>query len=231
MAEVSSELAHAWAEERTRLEPVMTGAVMRLPFTGDRPRVMLIDTGFKRNIARCLTARGLEVVIAPHNTTMEDVCQLNPDGVLLSNGPGDPESVVGLVRLAQGLIAAHIPLMGICLGHQILGLAVGASTSRLPFGHHGSNHPVREVRTGRVTVTSQNHNFQVDAATLPIESGFYVSHVNLSDGSVEGLAHDHLPVFSVQYHPEAAPGPEDNQYLFDRFAALIEHERSALLVG
>jgi carbamoyl-phosphate synthase small subunit len=231
VAEVSSELAHAWAEERTRLEPMITGAVTRPPFTGDRPRVLLIDTGFKRNIARCLTARGLEVVIAPHNTTMEDVYRLNPDGVLLSNGPGDPESVVGLVRLAQGLIAAHIPLMGICLGHQLLGLAVGASTSRLPFGHHGSNHPVREVRTRRVTVTSQNHNFQVDAATLPIESGFYVSHVNLSDDSVEGLAHDYLPAFSVQYHPEAAPGPEDNQYLFDRFAALIERERSALLVG
>ncbi len=231
VGEVSSEVAHTWAEERRGPEPIIAPAAMRPASTSDRPRVLLIDTGFKRNIARCLAARGLEVVIAPHNTTMEDVYRLHPNGVLLSNGPGDPESVAGLVQLAQGLIAARIPLMGICLGHQIIGLAAGASTSRLPFGHHGSNHPVREVRTGRVTVTSQNHNFQVDAATLPAESGFYVSHVNLSDGSVEGLAHEELPVFSVQYHPEAAPGPEDNQYLFDQFAALIERERSAMLVG
>jgi carbamoyl-phosphate synthase small subunit len=135
------------------------------------------------------------------------------------------------VELAREVMAQRIPLMGICLGHQLLGLAAGARTSRLPFGHHGANHPVREVRTGRVTVTSQNHNFQVDAATLPAASGFYVSHLNLSDGSVEGLAHEELPVFSVQYHPEAAPGLEDNRELFDRFAAMIARERSTLLAG
>ena len=115
--------------------------------------------------------------------------------------------------------------MGICLGHQMLGLAAGARTSRLPFGHHGANHPVREERTGRVTITSQNHNFQVEAASIPAASGFYVSHVNLSDGSVEGLAHETLPVFSVQYHPEAAPGPEDNRYLFDQFAEYARQHR------
>src|SRR5262249_29897596 len=140
-------------------------------------------------------------VIAPHTATMEDVNQLSPNGVLISNGPGDPESVAGLVRLAQDLIDARIPLMGICLGHQLLGLAAGASTSRLPFGHHGSNHPVRRVCPGRAPVTSQNHTFRGAAATTPAESGFYVSHVNLSGGSVEGLAHEDLPVFSVQYHP------------------------------
>jgi carbamoyl-phosphate synthase small subunit len=197
------------------------------PDRPDTPRVLLIDAGFKRNIARCLAQRGLEVVVAPHSLDLAAVEALHPDGVLISNGPGDPESVAGLVELARGLVERRIPLMGICLGHQILGLAAGARTSRLPFGHHGANHPVLEVRTGKVTVTSQNHNFQVDAASLPAGGGFYVSHVNLSDGSVEGLAHEELPVFSVQYHPEAAPGPEDNRELFDRFAAMIErtHKR------
>jgi carbamoyl-phosphate synthase small subunit len=202
------------------------------PVPADAPRVLLIDTGYKQNIARSLARRGLDVLIAPHTVTLEDVLRVRPDGVLLSNGPGDPESVANLVELTRALVwDEQIPLMGICLGHQILGLAAGARTSRLLFGHHGANHPVREVRTGRVTVTSQNHNFQVDAATIPVESGLYVSHINLSDGSVEGMAHEQLPVFSVQYHPEAAPGPEDNQQLFDRFAAMVrERHRLAQVV-
>lgn len=196
------------------------------------PRVLLIDTGFKRNIARCLAARGLDVVLAPHDLDLAAVQRINPDGVLLSNGPGDPESVESLVALTRTLVwEERIPLMGICLGHQILGLAAGARTSRLPFGHHGANHPVREVRTGRVTVTSQNHNFQVDAESLPAESGLYVSHTNLSDGSVEGLAHESLPVFSVQYHPEAAPGPEDNRELFDRVAQMVLRERERIALA
>jgi carbamoyl-phosphate synthase small subunit len=200
------------------------------PAPVDAPRILLIDTGYKQNIARSLARRGLEVVIAPHTVTLADVRRICPDGVLLSNGPGDPESVANLVELTRALVwEEQMPLMGICLGHQILGLAAGARTSRLPFGHHGINHPVREVRTGRVTVTSQNHNFQVDATTIPAESGLYVSHINLSDGSVEGMAHETLPVFSVQYHPEAAPGPEDNQQLFDRFAAMVEENRRAAL--
>jgi carbamoyl-phosphate synthase small subunit len=204
------------------------------PVRPDAPRVLLVDTGFKHNIARQLALRGFDVVLAPHDLNLQTVRRLRPDGVLLSNGPGDPESVAGLVELARQLVwEERVPLMGICLGHQILGLAAGARTSRLPFGHHGANHPVRELRTGRVTVTSQNHNFQVDAATIPAASGLYVSHVNLSDGSVEGLAHDELPVFSVQFHPEATPGPEDNRYLFDRFAMMIaqEQERTALAAG
>ena len=215
------------------LEPWETQPATHGLFASERaPRVLLIDTGFKRNIARNLAARGLEVIVAPHDADLALVKRLRPDGVLLSNGPGDPESVANLVALTHALIwEERLPLMGICLGHQIIGLAAGARTSRLPFGHHGANHPVREVRTGRVTITSQNHNFQVDAAMLPTDSGFYVSHINLSDNSVEGMAHETLPVFSVQYHPEAAPGPEDNQYLFDRFAALIAGERETLLAG
>jgi carbamoyl-phosphate synthase small subunit len=192
------------------------------PEYGDTPTVLLIDTGFKQNIARCLTERGLRVLITPYTTDLAAVQQLSPDGIVLSNGPGDPESVAQLIDLTRNLItlAEPIPLLGICLGHQILGLAAGSSTSRLPFGHHGGNHPVREEATGIVTITSQNHNFQVDALSVPKQSGFYVSHINLSDGSVEGLAHEELPVFSVQYHPEAAPGPQDNRMIFDRFAAL-----------
>jgi carbamoyl-phosphate synthase small subunit len=213
VADVSIKESDTWKTE----EPAPVGA----------PRVLLIDTGYKQNIARSLARRGLEVIIAPHTVTLADVRRIQPDGVLLSNGPGDPESVANLVELTRALVwEEHIPLMGICLGHQILGLAAGARTSRLLFGHHGANHPVREVRTGRVTVTSQNHNFQVDAATIPAESGLYVSHINLSDGSVEGMAHETLPVFSVQYHPEAAPGPEDNQQLFDRFATMARERRN-----
>jgi carbamoyl-phosphate synthase small subunit len=174
----------------------------------------------------------MEVIVAPHQVDMATVKAIAPDGVLLSNGPGDPESVEALIALTKTLIYdERMPVMGICLGHQIIGLAAGAQTGRLLFGHHGANHPVREVRTGRVTVTSQNHNFQVLAETLPAASGFYVSHINLSDNSVEGLAHDELPVFSVQYHPEASPGPEDNHYLFDRFAQFIARERGKALAA
>ena len=243
VAEVASEQVEAW-ESSSRLVGISSVRRAEPAEEQTRGRVLLIDTGFKHNIARCLAQRGLEVLIAPPRVDERMLDELQPDGVLLSNGPGDPESVAGLVDLTQTLLTRYIPLMGICLGHQILGLAIGARTSRLPFGHHGANHPVLEVRTGRVTVTSQNHNFQVEAASIPLNSGWYVSHVNLSDGSVEGLAHESLPAFSVQYHPEAAPGPEDNRYLFDHFATLVqrEHERkqtqcadereqSALLVG
>jgi carbamoyl-phosphate synthase small subunit len=194
----------------------------------DAPTVLLLDTGFKQNIARCLSERGLKVLITPYTIDLATVQRLAPDGIVLSNGPGDPESVAQLIDLTRSLIGQQepLPLLGICLGHQILGLAAGANTSRLPFGHHGGNHPVREVSSGVVTITSQNHNFQVDALSLPPKSGYYVSHINLSDGSVEGLAHEELPVFSVQYHPEASPGPEDNRMIFDRFAGLVRKQQA-----
>ncbi len=187
-------------------------------------RVVLIDTGYKQNIAACLADRGLGVTLVPHDIALDGLLALQPDGVLLSNGPGDPETVTHLIALTREIIARRIPLMGICLGHQIVGLAAGAKTSRLLFGHHGCNHPVIDLATGEVTITTQNHNFQVDADSLPPESGFRVSHYNISDGSVEGLAHESLPVFSVQYHPEAAPGPRDNRQLFDRFAKMVQGE-------
>jgi carbamoyl-phosphate synthase small subunit len=212
VGEVSVAEAHAWEAPTLPL---------------DAPRIALIDTGYKRNIARSLAERGLAVTIAPHDVDLTWLRAFTPDGVLLANGPGDPESVVSLIALTRTLLDGRIPVMGVCLGHQILALAAGARTSRLPFGHHGANHPVREERTGRVTITSQNHTFQVEAASLPAASGFYVSHVNLSDGSVEGLAHETLPIFSVQFHPEASPGPEDNHYLFDQFTESARQHRAA----
>ncbi len=185
------------------------------------PRVVLIDTGYKQNIARSLAERHLGVTLAPHDIALDALLALRPDGVVLSNGPGDPETVTGLIALTRELMARRIPMLGICLGHQIIGLAAGGRTGRLPFGHHGCNHPVMDLESGDVTITSQNHNFEVLAESLPPGGGFYVSHRNISDGSVEGLRHESLPIFSVQYHPEAAPGPRDNRQIFDRFAALV----------
>ncbi len=223
VGEVSTEALAPW-----ETKPALPGGAK----ASKPPRVLLVDTGFKRNIARQLVAHGMEVIVAPHQVDLATVRQIAPDGLLLSNGPGDPESVAALIALTKTLIYDEgMPVMGICLGHQIIGLAAGAQTGRLLFGHHGANHPVRELRTGRVTVTAQNHNFQVLAETLPVASGFYVSHINLSDNSVEGLAHEELPVFSVQYHPEASPGPEDNHYLFDRFAQIIARERGKALAA
>lgn len=192
-------------------------------------RVVLIDCGVKHNIARSLVRRGLETVIVPFDTPVERIIELDPAGVVIGNGPGDPEAttlaptVATLRALIDGPVrAGRMALTAVCLGHQVMGLAIGARTSRLKYGHRGANHPVRDLATGRVYITSQNHGFQVDATTIPPESGFAVSHVNANDGSVEGLAHRTLPVFTVQYHPEASPGPQDNQYLFDRFASAMD---------
>ena len=194
------------------------------PARKSRPRIVLVDCGVKENIPRSLTARGCEVSIIPYGSSSGDVSALDPDGVLVANGPGDPEQAEQAISTIAQLIG-HYPLAGICLGHQLLGLAIGATTSRLKFGHRGANHPVKDLTTGRVHITSQNHGFQVDAESIPAESGFRVSHINMNDGSVEGLAHDSLPVFSVQYHPEASPGPQDNQYLFERFLDMVDGRR------
>ena len=189
---------------------------------GERVRLVVVDCGVKHNILRSLRRRGAEVLVVPHTATAEDILSLQPDGVVVANGPGDPAMLPSQVEMVRGLLASRLPLMGICLGHQLLGQAIGGTTSRLKFGHHGGNHPVKDLTTGRVHITSQNHEFQVDARSIPPKSGFFVSHVNLNDGSVEGLAHPTLPVFSVQYHPEGSPGPQDNQYVFDRFLRLVE---------
>jgi len=184
--------------------------------------IAVIDYGVKSNILRSLRERGCRVVVLPHTATWADVRSLGVDGLVLSNGPGDPAVLDGPVQLAREALG-QIPLFGICLGHQIIGRAAGATTSRLPYGHHGANHPVKDLDTGRVHITSQNHEFQVDDASIP-SGDFYVSQRNLNDGSVEGLGHRKVPAFSVQYHPEGCPGPQDNQHLYDRFIEMVRSQ-------
>jgi carbamoyl-phosphate synthase small subunit len=184
------------------------------------PLVAIVDFGLKANIVRSLRRRGARVRILPHTVSPAYALAPDVDGLVLSPGPGDPSRLVGPVALARAAIADGRPLLGICLGHQIVGRAAGAETRRLRFGHHGANHPVRDVDTGRVQVTAQNHEVQVVADSLPRFGGFHVSQVNLNDGSVEGLRHRELPIETVQYHPEGAPGPLDALAVFDRFVAL-----------
>jgi carbamoyl-phosphate synthase large subunit len=189
-------------------------------------RIAVLDYGVKRNVLRAVRSRGASVTVLRADATIEDVLAVEAGGVILSNGPGDPSRLPHAVRLCQELLERRIPLLGICLGHQILGQAIGARTSRLKFGHHGGNHPVRDDVTGAVFVTSQNHEFQVDADSIPAGSGWYVSERNLNDGSVEGLRHTSLPAFSVQYHPEGAPGPQDRGPIFDEFLAMCSTPRA-----
>lgn len=180
--------------------------------------VVLIDTGSKAGIIRDLVKRDMRVIAVPYDYPAEEILALRPAGVLLSNGPGDPRSVEATVR-STGQLVGRVPIMGICLGHQVLALALGGQTRKMKFGHRGANHPVLERSSGRVYITAQNHGYTVDAAGLPAE--LEASHTNINDGTVEGLRHRTLPVFSVQYHPEASPGPRDSQYLFDRFAGAV----------
>ncbi|MBM2809594.1 MAG: carbamoyl-phosphate synthase, small subunit [Chloroflexi bacterium] len=194
--------------------------------SGSRARVALVDCGVKHNIARSLVARGADLTVLPWNATFDDVLAAGVDGVVVSNGPGDPERMNQVEALVHDLLRRAIPTLGICLGHQVMGLSAGGATSRLKFGHHGGNHPVRDLTTGRVHITSQNHEFQVDSDSITEASGFFVSMVNLNDGSVEGLAHRELPAFSVQYHPEGCPGPQDNQYVFERFLSMAAQPTS-----
>lgn len=190
-------------------------------------RVVAIDYGAKRNILRCLASAGCDVTVLPATATAQEVLDLNPDGVFLSNGPGDPAATgVYAVPMIQGVLQrTDLPVFGICLGHQMLALALGARTVKMNHGHHGANHPVKELNTGKVEITSMNHGFTVDSQSLP--AGVVETHVSLFDGSNCGIAMAGRPVFSVQYHPEASPGPQDSYYLFERFAAAMQKNRAA----
>ena len=185
-----------------------------------RFHVAAIDCGMKRNIVRSLVKRGCRVTVVPWNTSAESIRALQPDGIFISNGPGDPTDVPETIQTAKAL-AGQYPVFGICLGHQILALAYGAKTYKLKFGHRGGNHPVRDLETGKIEVTSQNHSYAVNEDSLQGTS-LIVTHRNLLDGTVEGLRCARDPVFSVQYHPESAPGPQDSAYLFDRFIRMMQ---------
>lgn len=190
------------------------------PSPGTGLNVVVIDFGLKHSIMREFSKRQCNLTVLPYNTTAKEILELSPDGVMLTNGPGDPKSVPEAIEMIQG-IQGKVPIFGICLGHQLFSLANGADTFKMKFGHRGLNHPVREIATGRVDFTSQNHGYAVDANTIDPEK-LIVTHVEINDGTIEGVRHRHYPAFSVQFHPDAAPGPHDALYLFDEFIEMME---------
>ncbi len=203
------------------VKEVAVSEVQRYPVQKSAGRVALLDCGTKMNIVRELNRTGLEVVRVPPTWDAKRILDLEPDGVVVSNGPGDPAVLDYVHRTIQGLVEEELPFLGICLGHQLLALALGGRTYKMKFGHRGSNQPVKDIETGRVFITSQNHGYAVDAKSLD-GTGLQVTRVNANDGTVEGLAHRELPVSSIQYHPEAAPGPHDSKFLFVDFLKAVQ---------
>ena len=201
---------------------VSSGKVETIGETNAKFKVALIHYGMKGNIAKELIKRGCSLTIFPAKVTASEILESNPDGIMLSNGPGDPAAVKYAIDTIKELIGKKIPIFGICLGHQLLAHALGAKTYKLKFGHRGANHPVLDKSTGKVEITTQNHGFSVLPESL--SDDVELTHLNLNDGTVEGLRHKNLPLFSVQYHPEAAPGPHDSRYLFDRFIDMMDKE-------
>lgn len=193
------------------------------PSPGRGHRVVVVDFGMKHGILRELNNRNCDVIVVPHNTTAEEIMNLCPDGIMLTNGPGNPENVPEAIQMIKGVLG-KVPLFGICLGHQLFALACGAETEKMKFGHRGSNHPVKDLKTGKVALTSQNHGYTVKADSV-IGTDMEITHIALNDGTVEGLKHKEFDAFTVQYHPEASPGPEDANYLFDQFITMIEQAK------
>jgi carbamoyl-phosphate synthase small subunit len=189
-------------------------------FKGEKPSVVAFDFGVKYNILRCLEQTGFEVVVVPATTGADVIKAMEPDGILLSNGPGDPEPVTYAIETIQALLG-YVPMFGICLGHQLLGLALGGKTFKLKFGHRGANQPVKNLLTGKVEITSQNHGFAVDTDSLQKEN-IEITHINLNDNTLEGFRHREYSIFTAQYHPEASPGPHDAKYLFDEFMTMMQ---------
>lgn len=220
VSRVTCSSIHEWNEGIWNPEKGYT-----LPSSSRRYHVAALDFGIKTNILRNLAHSGFEVTVYPAQTSHEELLAGEPDAVFLSNGPGDPAGVPYAAETIRNLIG-RIPIFGICLGHQLLALALGAKTYKLKFGHHGANHPVKDLATGKIEITSQNHGFAVDAESLPKE--LLCTHMNLNDDTVEGLRHRELPIFSVQYHPEASPGPHDSLGLFEQFAEMLERTQTEI---
>ncbi|NTV64841.1 MAG: glutamine-hydrolyzing carbamoyl-phosphate synthase small subunit [Oscillochloris sp.] len=216
---VSCEEAYGWADSSLPFSPPYTYGIA----SEARYHVVAYDFGLKRTILRRLVDHGCKVTVVPGATSADEVLAMRPDGVFYSNGPGDPAATIYAFETLRGLLG-KTTVFGICLGHQLMGLALGGRTFKLPFGHHGVNHPVRHIPSGRVEITSQNHGFAVDPASLPPE--VEITHINLNDQTVEGLRHSGLGCFSVQYHPEAGPGPHDASYLFHDFTQLMDARRN-----
>ncbi|BAN34759.1 carbamoyl-phosphate synthase small subunit [Sulfuricella denitrificans skB26] len=214
---VSCSQPYVWQEGEWKLGNGFT------PLDNPRFHVVAYDYGVKRNILRMLAQRGCKVTVLPAQTPVEEVFKLKPDGVFLSNGPGDPEPCDYAINAIKEVLGQGIPTFGICLGHQLLALASGAKTRKMKFGHHGANHPVQDIDSGRVMITSQNHGFTVDETTLP--ANLCVTHKSLFDGSNQGITRTDVPAFSFQGHPEASPGPHDADYLFDRFIGLMQQQK------
>jgi len=223
--EVTCQKLYHWSAEKEREKQSDLGSDTRNSKDKVAFRVVAIDCGIKTNIIRMLDASGCEVTVVPAHTSAEEVLTLNPDGLLLSNGPGDPAGVPYVAETMRKLIG-KIPIFGICLGHQILGIALGGKTYKLKFGHRGGNQPVKDLATGKVSITAQNHGFSVDSESLNKDE-IELTHINLNDHTLEGMKHKTHPVFSVQYHPESSPGPHDAAYLFDDFIHLMERWKNA----
>lgn len=222
---VTTKTPYYWADEKPELIKLEISTFDKniFRYRGERKSVVAFDFGIKYNILRCLESAGFEVVVVPSSTTADIIKEMSPDGIFLSNGPGDPEPVSDAIETIRSLLG-YRPIFGICLGHQLLGLALGGTTFKLKFGHRGGNQPVKNLLTGRIEITSQNHGFAVDLDTLKGKD-IEITHINLNDNTLEGFRHLKYPAFAVQYHPEASPGPHDAGYLFNEFKKMVSVHR------